>query len=77
MKPLKQEDLLVLAEIIQEATFRDIHVDMDHILVKCNERLLATVTIRNGKAFSTNEISGIPMKPRYYTFRKPDWRILI
>jgi len=76
MKPLKQEDLLVLAEIINEVTYRDVHIDMDRILVKCNECLLATVIIRNGKAFSNYLIDGIPMEHRFVASLW-DWEILI
>jgi hypothetical protein len=78
MKPLTEKDLPVLADIIREAVFRDVYVDVDksRIFIKCNERLLAIVIIRNGKAFSNYLIWGIPMEHRFVPSLW-DWEILI
>lgn len=76
MKPLTQEDLPALAEIIRETIYRDVYVNIDRIFIKCNERLLATVIIRNGKAFSNCWIGGIPIEHRFVASLW-DWEILI
>jgi hypothetical protein len=77
MKPLTNEDLPVLAEIIRETIYRDAYIEKNCIFVKCNERTLAVVTIRNSKVFSNKKITGVPMKPHCHMSRPPDWQILI
>jgi cell division GTPase FtsZ len=77
MKPLTQKDLSVLAKIIRETICYKVYIRRGRIFVKDNKQIIAVVVIRGDKAFSTNQLEEVPMKLCFYTFRKPDWRILI
>jgi hypothetical protein len=76
MKSLILKDLPILANIIRTAIHRQVEVGKKRLFIKHRGQIISIVAIRNGRAFSTCKISGIPMK-RCRKSCKYDWEIII
>jgi len=76
MKPLTKKDLPALAEIIKKTIHRNVYIKESTIFIKCNERIIARVIIKKGRAFSDRILMDIPLKPKHNALVWK-WEILI
>jgi hypothetical protein len=76
MKPLTQKDLPALASLIRQSSHRRVVVFNSHLSIVREGKFFADVKIENGKALSTDIISGFDMKSCHKQNSWP-WEIVI